>query len=328
MPGGGVLKIKLSRKKPIKITAGVPDGEPDPAQMKVRTIHDPTNRRDGQLISNSKSGVVVGVWQSVEEKIPLGGIRQPMLRMSREERPNIPPERMGRPNGNDSGTSNGNGDSHDHGNSPNKNGRPGGNGDPPDRTGGEPPRENGNPGGRDGGSDPNDSGDGDDSSSSTDSTPPRRRGHRKPKYVYVLQGPPGPPGHEGQPGQAGRDGRDGQALPLVRALEETLRAQRTNLGTTGLENSFSQFGRTMSEVLKAQQRTNPNLEEQFRRANETQEFLTEAMQDIAQANFRMKFDHMFAGVPIYDGTDPDTFDDWLYQIESLCEMSHRDVRIS
>ena len=83
----------------------------------------------------------------------------------------------------------------------------------------------------------------------------------------------------------------------------------------------------MSEVLKAQQRTHQNLEEQFRRANETQEFQTEAMQDMAQANFQMKFDHMFAGVPIYDGTDPDTFDDWLYQIESLCEMSHRDVRI-
>ena len=106
-----------------------------------------------------------------------------------------------------------------------------------------------------------------------------------------------------------------------------LRAQRTNLDTTGLENSFSQFGRTMSEILKAQQRTNQNLEEQFRRANETQEFQTEAMQDMAQANFQMKFDHMFAGVPIYDGTDPDTFDDWLYQIESLCEISHRDVRI-
>ena len=51
------------------------------------------------------------------------------------------------------------------------------------------------------------------------------------------------------------------------------------------------------------------------------------MQDMAQANFQMKFDHMFAGMPIYDGTDPDTFDDWLHQIESLCEMSHRDVRI-
>ena len=48
---------------------------------------------------------------------------------------------------------------------------------------------------------------------------------------------------------------------------------------------------------------------------------------MANANFQMKFDHMFASVPMYDGTDRDTFDDWLYQIESLCEMSHRDIRI-
>ena len=193
-----------------------------------------------------------------------------------------------------------------------------------------PPRENGNPDGGDGGSDPDDNGDGGDSSSSSDSTLPRRRRHRRPRYVYVLQGPPGPPGQEGQPrqpGQAGRDGRDGQALPLTRALEEALRAQRTNLDTIGLENSFSQFGRTMYEVLKAQQRTNQNLEEQFKRANETHEFQTEAMQDMAHVNFQMKFNHMFAGVPIYDGTDPNSFDDWLYQIESLCEMSHRDIRI-
>ena len=148
--------------------------------------------------------------------------------------------------------------------------------------------------------------------------------------VYVLQGLPGPPGQKGQPGQlgqAGRDGRDGQAPPLTRALEKALRVQRANLDTTGLENSFSQFGRTMFEVLKAQQRTNQNLEEQFKRANETQEFQTKAMQDMAQANFQMKFDHMSAGVPIYDDIDPDTSDNWLYQIESLCEMSHRDIRI-
>ena len=73
----------------------------------------------------------------------------------------------------------------------------------------------------------------------------------------------------------------------------------------------------MYEVLKAQQRTNQNLEEQFKRANETQGFQTEAMQDMAQANFQMKFNHMFAGMPIYDGTNPDTFDDWLYQIVTL-----------
>ena len=110
-------------------------------------------------------------------------------------------------------------------------------------------------------------------------------------------------------------------------LEETLKAHKPNLDTTGLENSFDQFGQTIFEVLSAQQRTNQNLEEQFHRANKTQEFQVEAMQDMAQANFQMKFDHMFAGVPMYDGTDPDSFDDWLYQIESLCEVSHRDVRV-
>ena len=101
-------------------------------------------------------------------------------------------------------------------------------------------------------------------------------------------------------------------------MEETLKAHRPNLDTTGLENSFDQFGRTMFEVLNAQHRTNQKLEEQFRKANETQGYQAEAMQDMAQANFPMKYDHMFAGVPMYDGTDPDTFDDWLYQIESLC----------
>ena len=114
---------------------------------------------------------------------------------------------------------------------------------------------------------------------------------------------------------------------MTKALEDVLKNQKTNWDTTNLENSFDYFGRTMHEVLKAQQRTSQNLEEQFRRANETQEFQTEAMQDMANANFQMKFDHMFASVPMYDGSYPDTFDNWLYQIESLSEMSHRDIRI-
>ena len=60
MPGRGVLKIKLSKKKPIKITAGAPDGKPDPAQTKVKTVHDPINRKDGQPLPSLKPGVVVG----------------------------------------------------------------------------------------------------------------------------------------------------------------------------------------------------------------------------------------------------------------------------
>ena len=35
-PGGGVLKIKLSKKIPIKRTAGAPEGEPDLVQTKLK----------------------------------------------------------------------------------------------------------------------------------------------------------------------------------------------------------------------------------------------------------------------------------------------------
>ena len=107
-----------------------------------------------------------------------------------------------------------------------------------------PPRRNGHQRGRGGDDDPDpsDDGDGDDFSSSTDSSIPKKRKQKGPKYVYVLQGPPGPKGQEGQPGQAGRDGRDGQELSLTKVLEEALKTHRPNLDTTGLENSFDQFG--------------------------------------------------------------------------------------
>ena len=293
IPGGGVLKIKLSKKKPIKITAGAPDGEPDPVQTKLKTVYGPISEDGGQLPLGVSSNVLIETEQPREKRLPPVRASQSTLGIGERRGPHILRKRVSRPNANGNGDPGRNGSSHGHGNSPHSNSgsnrdgnspingnpqrkgysqRAGGgsngdgesnrNGGPPDRRKG-PPRGNGNPDGGDGGSDP------DDSSSSSDSTLPKRRGCRRSKYVYVLQGPPGPPGREGQPGQAGRDGRDGQALPLTRALEETLRVQRTNLDTTGLENSFSQFGRTMSEVLKVQQRTNQNLEEQFKRANET-----------------------------------------------------------
>ena len=305
-PGGGVLKLTLTKKGPLKITTEA-QKKPDPSQTTVKTVYDPT-----------------------KEKEPLQGSKSIRDKTTYRERENFESQRIKpkeTPNGRREG-------SFPEGGGPARQVKPGGNGGPdrnggPDK-GGKPPRKGERPpngfrktnGGR-GGSDPSDD-DGDGGGStppSSENTPPVRRRHRRPKFVYVLQGPPRPPG------QAGRDGRDGQAPQLTKALENALKTQKTSWDTTNLENSFDYFGRTMHEVLKAQQKTTQNLEEQFKRANETQEFQTEAMQDMANANFQMKFDHMFASVPMYDGSNPDIFDDWLYQIDSLCEMSHRDVRI-
>ena len=342
--GGGALKIKLSKKKPLKITAGAPDGQSETIPMELERNWGPK-----QTVLSSH------VDTTSESTLPTRGSGAPLFITPIHPENNVRPrkgtsikrendlkgstnhglvkERVTQVPGNDTRGSQ----------RPVRENIPSGNGGGGDSSGGTSgdqrfpgegrgSRRNGNQrgGGGDDDPDPSDDGDGDDSSSSTDSSAPRKRKQKGPKYVYVLQGPPGPKGQEGQPGQAGRDGRDGrdgQNFSLTKELEETLKAHRPNLDTTGLENSFDQFGRTIFEVLNAQHRTNQKLEEQFRRANETQEYKAEAMQDMAQANFQMKYDHMFAGVPMYDGTDPDTFDNWLYQIESLCELSRRDVRV-
>ena len=341
-PGGGALKIKLSKKKPLKITAGAPERRSGTVSMKPENIqsskqsilrsHMDTSSESTQVKRGVEALLLITpnhLGNNIEQQkgIPNKGkndlkdsnnhrlARERVTqRQSSESRGNQGPSRVNNPPGNGGGGDSSGGTSGDQ------------------RFPGEErghPRRNGNQrgGGGDDDPDPSDDGDGDDFSSSTDSSVPKKRKQKGPKYVYVLQGPPGPKGQEGQPGQAGRDGRDGKDISLTKVLEETLKAHKPNLDTTGLENSFDQFGQTIFEVLSAQQRTNQKLQEQFCRANETQEYQVEAMQDMAQANFQMKYDHMFAGVPMYDGTDPDSFDDWLYQIESLCEVSHRDVRV-
>ena len=341
-PGGGALKIKLSKKKPLKITAGAPDGQSETIPMELEHNWGPKRTVPSSHVDTTSESTLPtrgsGVPLFITPIHPENNVRpQKGTSIKRENdlkgstNHGLAKERVTQVQGNDTRGSQrpvrenislGNGGGGDS-----SGGTSGDRRFPGERRG--PPRRNGNQGGGGGDDDPDpsDDGDGDDSSFSTDSSAPRKRKHKSPKYVYVLRGPPGPKGQEGQPGQAGRDGRDGQNLSLTKELEETLKAHRLNLDTTGLENSFDQFGRTIFEVLNAQHRTNQKLEEQFRRANETQEYQAEAMQDMAQANFQIKYDHMFAGVPMYDGTGPDTFDGWLYQIESLCELSCRDVRV-
>ena len=274
-PGGGALKIKLSKKKPLKITTGAPDRQSQTIPMELECI--PSFRR-----SDHRSQIDT----TSESTLPMRGSGAPLFISPIHPESNVRPQK-GTPvqRGNDlpSGTNHGlskervtqvqsSGTRGSQGPMGNKN-LPGngGGGDPSEGTSGDqrfpgegrgPPRGSNNQAGGGGDDDPDlsDDGDGDDSTS-TDSSAQRKRKHKSPKYVYVLQGPPGPKGQEGQPGQAGRDGRDGQNFTLTKELEETLKAHRPNLDTTGLENSFDQFGRTMFEVLNAQHRTNQKLEE-------------------------------------------------------------------
>ena len=159
------------------------------------------------------------------------------------------------------------------------------------------------------------------------SPPPSRGGHerrkrkipKRPRWVYMVQGPPGPPG------QDGRDGRDGANAPPVPAPQQ-IPNTTTNLDTSALEQSFDRVGQNIVNVLTEQRLTNERLEHQFNSNNESLQEQADAMRDLADTTAKRAYDHMFAAIPIFDGTKPELFNDWLESIETLCEESGRDIR--
>ena len=148
-PGIGVLKLTLSKKKPLKITAEAPSGEPDPSQTTVKTVYDPKEEKRDQPIRGTTNITKSGSGQPREGGTPPIGGRKPPHE-GENGRPDRPPRRRGGPddegsNGNRSshGNWNGNGSPHRNGNpngsdDPNGDGDPNGNGGPP-REGKEPP---------------------------------------------------------------------------------------------------------------------------------------------------------------------------------------------
>ena len=117
------------------------------------------------------------------------------------------------------------------------------------------------------------------------------------------------PGSPGQPGQDGRDGWDGQIPQLPRGMINVPGVVPAPLDTTGLENSSENLGRTMVDVLAIQQQTNLALQDQIRRANDTQVEQTLAMHDLPDMTEQRTYDSMFAAVPMYHGNDDEDFDE-------------------
>ena len=138
----------------------------------------------------------------------------------------------------------------------------------------------------------------------------------------MVQGPPGSPG---QLGQDGRDGWDGQVPQVPRGMINVPGVAPTPLDTAGLENSFESLGRTMVDVLTIQQQTNMALQDQIRRANDTQMEQILAMHDLVDMTEQRTYDSMFVVVKIYHGNDDEDFDKWADQLEALCEISQQKI---
>ena len=112
---------------------------------------------------------------------------------------------------------------------------------------------------------------------------------RYPRYPG-RQGPPGPPGPPG---------------PVRPVIVQT---PQVTLDTTALENMFDTMGQSMLQLARAQDQTNQQLQQQN---VVNMQVHTGALQQLATSTYQCNFDHIFASIPIYDGSDWEGFFPWL-----------------
>ena len=68
------------------------------------------------------------------------------------------------------------------------------------------------------------------------------------------------------------------------------------------------------------------MREQLEVNNETLQDQTDAMTALADIAQKQSYNHMFAAIPIFDGSQPELFNDWMESIETLCALCGRDPR--
>ena len=148
-----------------------------------------------------------------------------------------------------------------------------------------------------------------------------RRGHRGARGIKGTPGPPGPPGPSGPPGPIGPTSQNVGGTRMVPPQDGNV-----TLDTSALEHSFKELGDSMKQVWDAQHQMNKMVKRQLEVSQAAQDTQTRVMQDLREANNQRNFDYMFANIKIYNGENPEEFEEWSERLETACMISARDIR--
>ena len=97
---------------------------------------------------------------------------------------------------------------------------------------------------------------------------------------------------------------------------------QVSLDTTALENTFGTVSQSMLQMARAQDQTNRHLQQ----GHLNMQAHTGALQQLATSMYQHNFDHIFASIPIYDGSDREGFFPWLECLEAACFYSGRNIK--
>ena len=101
---------------------------------------------------------------------------------------------------------------------------------------------------------------------------------------------------------------------------------QVTLDTTTLENTFGTVGQSMLQLARAQDQTNRYLHEHLQQGQMNMQVHTGALQQLTTSTYQRNFDHIFASIPIYDGSDQEGFFPWFECLEAACFYSGRNIK--
>ena len=98
------------------------------------------------------------------------------------------------------------------------------------------------------------------------------------------------------------------------------------LDTSALENTFNSVGQSMLQLTRAQDQMNRKLQQHIQQGQLNMQAHMGALQQLANSTYQRNFDHIFASIPIYDGSDREGFFPWLECLEAAFFYSGRNVK--
>ena len=98
------------------------------------------------------------------------------------------------------------------------------------------------------------------------------------------------------------------------------------LDTTMLENTFDSMGQSMLQLARAQDQTNCHLQQHTQQGQLNMQAHTGALHQLASSTHQRNYDHIFASIPIYDGSNTEKFFPWLDHLEAACYYCGRDIK--
>ena len=98
------------------------------------------------------------------------------------------------------------------------------------------------------------------------------------------------------------------------------------LDTTTLENTFDNMCQSMLQLARVQDQTNRHLQQHIQQGQLNMQAHAGALHELANSTHQRNYDHIFASIPVYDGSNRDEFFPWSDHLEVACYYCGWDIK--